>query len=286
METHGAQPEFNAHLSVPHPDWEQIAKDRGDLEKRLDELYQKPIHEFRKVPYVPPPLPSNVPESGRDISISDGSVTVRDGASIRIRVYKPLNISKGHTLFLNIHGGGWTTGRPETEEWQNRLIAYRTKVIVVSVDYRLAPEFPFPYALNDCWDVFDWTRKNAESLRVDPTSIIIGGGSAGANVSTVLVQLARDRGVQGVTGQVLNIPVTCHPDHFPSSKYSYTSFERNSHAPIVSSKTYRPHSYKSQEWILFEMKASRMQKPFALAVSMLRSNYIRVYLTRFTAFLS
>ncbi|KAJ4322159.1 hypothetical protein N0V84_004994 [Fusarium piperis] len=119
MATHRSQSEFNAHLSVPHPDWEQIAKDRDDLENKLDELYQKPIHEFRKVPYVPPPLPPNVPEPGRDISISDSSVTVRDGASIRIRVYKPLGIGKGHTLFLNIHGGADSGAIIRMDDWSS-----------------------------------------------------------------------------------------------------------------------------------------------------------------------
>ncbi|KAJ4244009.1 hypothetical protein NW762_014622 [Fusarium torreyae] len=127
----------NAHLSAPDPDWEVVARSRAQVEEKLDALFQLPVEQFRQVVYVPPPLPADAPVPGQDITIHESHVTVRDGSSIRLRIYKPMNSTERNALFLNIHGGGWTTGQPETEEWQNRLIAFRNQIIVVSADYRL-----------------------------------------------------------------------------------------------------------------------------------------------------
>lgn len=77
---------------------------------------------------------------------------------------------------------GWTVGDPETEEAQNRFIASKNGAVVVSFDYRRAPEFQFPYALEDSYDVLRWCIDNAKSLQIDKTRIILGGGSAGANL--------------------------------------------------------------------------------------------------------
>jgi len=112
-------------------------------------------------------------------------------------------------------------------------VAAKNKAVVVSVDYRRAPEYPFPYALHDAQDALLWCRENFRSLGIDPEMIIIGGGSAGANIAAVLAQIARDEGTTGIIGQILNIPVTCHPDHFPISKHEYYSIEQNANAPIV-----------------------------------------------------
>lgn len=145
-----------AHLSTAHSEWEEIAESHRAIEERLDKLYSLPIEEFRKVPYRPPPLPRNAPVPGQDLVISQSQVAVRDGTLLDVRIYQPLNVSDGHLLFFNVHGGGtdtkrfltvdlvllryhlgWTVGTPETEEIQNRLIAVRNNAVVISVDYRL-----------------------------------------------------------------------------------------------------------------------------------------------------
>ncbi|KAH7385685.1 lipase esterase family protein [Pyrenochaeta sp. MPI-SDFR-AT-0127] len=228
-----------AHLSNAHPEWEKVAERQKQIDEKLESIYKLPIEEFRKIPYQAPRLSDHTPVPGQDLTISVSQVVVRDGTKVGIRIYSPLAVTENHVLFFNIHGGGWTVGTPQTEEGQNRMIAVRNNAIVVSVDYRRAPEFPFPYALNDSIDAFNWVRSNAKALGADPNRIIVGGGSAGANIATVLAHIMRDEGVQGVIGQILNIPVTCHPDHFPHAQYEGGSYEQNAFAPIVNASTMR-----------------------------------------------
>jgi acetyl esterase/lipase len=76
-------------------------------------------------------------------------------------------------------------------------------------------------------------KQNATTLIIDPTRIVVAGGSAGGNLSAVLAQMARDEGESGIIGQVLNGPVTCHPDFFPKDKFEYTSWVQNQHASIL-----------------------------------------------------
>ncbi|EFX06321.1 lipase esterase family protein [Grosmannia clavigera kw1407] len=243
------------HLSSPDPVWLQVAEKHQVLEPLADKLYSLPIEEFRKVPYKPPPLPANAPVIGKDVAVEQAEITVRDGAKIAARICRPIERKDGSVLFFNIHGGGWTVGTPETEEAVSRQVAVQNKAVVVSIDYRRAPEYPFPYALNDSKDALLWCKDHAKSLGIDPERLIIGGGSAGANIASPILPLypvtkprtniatvtqaaalshiARDEGIGGIIGQVLNIPVTCHPDHFPTSKYEYHSFEQNAGSPIV-----------------------------------------------------
>ncbi|OAL53562.1 lipase esterase family protein [Pyrenochaeta sp. DS3sAY3a] len=228
-----------AHLSDPHPEWKKVAEEYKKIEETTAHLWALPIEEFRKVPYKPAPLSKDAPKPGEHVEISERQIPVRDGTEIGVRIYRPLVITNNHVMFFNIHGGGWTVGTPQTEETQNRLIAARNKAIVVSVDYRLAPEFPFPYALHDSIDAFKWA-----TLGADPNRIIVGGGSAGANLlklskATVLAQISRDENMGGIIGQIINIPVTCHPDHFPHSRYEGRSYEQNALAPIVSASKMR-----------------------------------------------
>ncbi|PMD33045.1 lipase esterase family protein [Hyaloscypha variabilis F] len=232
------------HLSETNPAWESVASKQSEIDKISGKLLALPIEEFRKITYRPPPLPEDVPTPGKDLNITHCEVSVKDGTKISIRIYKPLDPPDAALLFFNVHGGGWVVGTPETEEAQNRLIAVKCNAIVVSVDYRKAPEFPYPYALNDSYDVFLWCKSNAAFLGCNPDKIIVGGGSAGANISAAIAQRARDEGVHGIIGQVLNIPVMCYPAHFPVAKYEYRSYEQNKDSAIVDAA--RMHWFWSQ----------------------------------------
>ncbi|EXJ87218.1 hypothetical protein A1O3_04177 [Capronia epimyces CBS 606.96] len=232
-----------AASSSPSPSWSQVA----EAQKKVDELSKQvlalPIADLRAIKYRPAALPEDIPQPGIDIDISTIEVPVRDGAKIPLRVYRAkaasanqLPDSDGAVLFFNIHGGGWVLGVPETEEAQNRIIAVRNKAVVVSVDYRKAPEFPFPVPLDDSYDVLQWCRQkeNAVSLGVDANKIVIGGGSAGANLTAAITLRARAHdNLSGIVGQILNIPVTCHPQYFPSERYSHLSWSQNAEAPVV-----------------------------------------------------
>lgn len=84
--------------------------------------------------------------------------------------------------------------------------------------------------MDDCFDGLKWCIANASSLGIDPKRIIVGGGSAGGNLAAVMALKARDENVSGIIGQVLNIPVTCHPRFLPKDKYELESWEQNKDA--------------------------------------------------------
>jgi acetyl esterase len=106
------------------------------------------------------------------------------------------------------HGGGWTIGSVDQFDLITRQIANATNAIVVSVDYRLAPEHPFPAPLDDCWTALEWTAKNASTFGGDGTRLAVMGDSAGGNLAAVCALLARDLGSPEITTQILVYPVT------------------------------------------------------------------------------
>ena len=107
-----------------------------------------------------------------------------------------------------IHGGGWTIGTVEQYDPIARQVANATRAVVVSPDYRLAPEHPFPAALDDCWNALRWAVANAVSFGGDSTRLAIGGDSAGGNLAAVCALLARDAGAPKLAFQALVYPVT------------------------------------------------------------------------------
>ncbi|KAL3458859.1 alpha/beta hydrolase fold-domain-containing protein [Aspergillus heterothallicus] len=170
------------------------------------------------------------------VDISHRNIPARDGTELELRVYRNGSVQERAILVFVTHGGGWALGDHNVEEAMNRLVAKKTNSVVVSVNYRLAPEFPFPYAINDSFDALLWCRKNADQLKIDLNRIIVGGSSSGANIATVLALKCRDEGIGAILGQVLNIPDTCHPAYFPEDKYEYSSPEQNKDAPILTTE--------------------------------------------------
>jgi len=116
------------------------------------------------------------------------------GGSLKVRIYTPRTSAKGPLPGLvYFHGGGWFFGSIEAVDRAVRLIANEAKVMVISADYRLAPEHKFPSAQDDAYAVFRWTQANAGKLGMDPARIGIGGDSAGGQMSAVTSLRLRDR---------------------------------------------------------------------------------------------
>ena len=134
------------------------------------------------------------------------AVSDRIAGSVPVRVYRP----DGDDLPVLVwyHGGGWTIGDLETADPTCRQLAVRTGCVVVSVDYRLAPEHPFPAAVDDAWEALTWVVEHAAGLGGDPGRVAVGGDSAGGNLAAVLCHLARDRGGPELSFQLLVYPVT------------------------------------------------------------------------------
>jgi acetyl esterase len=132
-------------------------------------------------------------------SVFDSLVSGADG-SIKVRTYEPnSNPKPGDDCLLFFHGGGWVVGDIETGDLGARALAAGLNIRVVSVDYRLAPEHPFPAPLNDCLAVFQEVRRSSSG------AIYVAGESAGANLAAALALVCRDAGIP-LSGQLLINP--------------------------------------------------------------------------------
>jgi acetyl esterase/lipase len=125
---------------------------------------------------------------------------------VGIRLYKPKNRAARVPGLVYLHGGGFVVGNLETEHIGAVRIATELSVVVVSVDYRLAPEDPFPAGLEDCYAALRWIHDRAEDLGVDRERIGVIGGSAGGGLAAGLALLTRDRGGPALCFQFLGIP--------------------------------------------------------------------------------
>jgi acetyl esterase len=109
-----------------------------------------------------------------------------------------------------LHGGGWVIGSIESHDAPCRELAARSGCAVVSVEYRLSPETPFPGPVDDCVAATEWIAAHGEELGVDGSRLAIGGDSAGGNLAAVVCQVAKQRGGPAIAAQILVYPATDH----------------------------------------------------------------------------
>jgi acetyl esterase len=148
-----------------------------------------------------PPQP--VPDG---LVIVDRTVPGVDGNEIPVRIYTPSLDGTPVPAVLHLHGGGFVVGDLDTEHAGAVAMADVLGAVVVSVDYRLAPEHPFPAPLEDCYSALCWLAGEAGALGADPGRIAVSGQSAGGGLAAGLALLARDRGGPALCFQVLGIP--------------------------------------------------------------------------------
>ena len=129
------------------------------------------------------------------------------GGDIPVRVYRGPAGDEPLGILVWYHGGGWVIGDLDSADTTARKLAGRAGIVVVSVDYRLAPEHPFPAGPDDCWAVLEWVVAHGTELGGDPTRLAIGGDSAGGNLSAVTAVAARDAGI-ALRHQLLVYPAT------------------------------------------------------------------------------
>lgn len=152
--------------------------------------------------------------------VQDLQIPARDGASLHARLYanSASNSTAQLPVLLYFHGGGFVIGSVNSHDVLCRELARLSGVAVLSLDYRLAPEHPFPIPVNDAWDTLLWLTHHASELGLDSQRISVGGDSAGGNLAAVCALLARDAGLK-LTLQLLFYPA-CAPGTVGRVRYN------------------------------------------------------------------
>ena len=130
--------------------------------------------------------------------VEDFNIPTRDGHFIKARLFAPnlRSATQGLPTLVYFHGGGFTIGSIQTHNVLCRELARIGHCAVISVDYRLAPEYRFPIATNDAWDALKWVSESVSSLGLHPNALAVGGDSAGGTLAAVCALQARDVGLQ------------------------------------------------------------------------------------------
>jgi acetyl esterase len=164
------------------------------------------------------------------LRIENRRIDVADDRAIALRIYWPPDAPHGPLpVVVFFHGGGFAIGDLETHDAFSRKHAIGGTAIVVSVEYRLAPEHPYPAAVQDAWAATQWVAEHAEELGADPARLAVAGDSSGGNLAAVVSQLARDAGGPQIVFQLLWYPATTWDPSLPS-------FTENAEAPILNRK--------------------------------------------------
>jgi acetyl esterase len=148
---------------------------------------------------APPPEPLH---DVRDVRIPG------PGGELPLRIYTPRPLATGEALPLVVHyhGAGWVGGDLDTHDAIARYYAKHADAVVISVDYRLAPEHPFPAAVDDAYAAAEWAAAHGRELGGDPARLVLTGDSAGGTLATVVCRLARERGGPAIRFQALLYP--------------------------------------------------------------------------------
>jgi acetyl esterase/lipase len=192
-----------------------------DLKELLDPELKGPITAMLK--QMPPNDFKNIPQSraaskkmfmAMKAQVIPGVVAEdkkipgpRNAPDVAVRIYRPEKASGVLPALLWIHGGGYMLGDIDQEDGSSKQFCLAGNCVVVSVEYRLAPENPYPAPLEDCYAALKWLATYSKELKVDPSRIAIGGASAGGGLASGLAILARDRGEVKISFQLLIYPM-------------------------------------------------------------------------------
>lgn len=136
---------------------------------------------------------------------------------IPLRIYRPaVDMSQALPALVYFHGGGWVIGDLDTHDDICRALCHHAGCIVVSVDYRLAPEYKYPAAVDDSYAAVEWVVNHAAEMTIDSTRIAVGGDSAGGNLAAIVTHLCRDNDGPDIRFQLLIYPATDMTLSYPS----------------------------------------------------------------------
>lgn len=149
-----------------------------------------------------------LPRVADDVDVRETTAGSGESArGVKVRVYRPKETTTFAPALVWMHGGGLVIGNARMNDPQMVKFVQTLGIVVVSVDYRLAPRHPYPAAIDDCYTALKWTHANAGSLGIDPDRIAVGGASAGGGLAAALAQMAHDRGEVEVACQLLVYPM-------------------------------------------------------------------------------
>ncbi|GAA4237891.1 alpha/beta hydrolase [Actinomadura meridiana] len=164
----------------------------------VDQARRDEVEMSRQLPPYEPPVP---------VETRDLTVPGPQGApDVQIRIFTPANRGAALPGLLYLHPGGFVIGGIDVFPDDATLIAAEVGAVVVSVEYRLAPEHPFPAGLEDCYAALTWTADHAADLGIDPARLAVGGESSGGGLSAAVALLTRDRGGPTLCFQLLGTP--------------------------------------------------------------------------------
>ncbi|KAI0107295.1 Alpha/Beta hydrolase protein [Hypoxylon sp. NC0597] len=224
------KPPYPLHPSVVNRIDHQYADFYNKHIMKHQQVHLQPIEASRAsgtlIPGAGPPAPVAKVE---DYFISREETT---GPRVRIRAFTPHGSRPegGWPVCVYFHGGGWVLGTIDTENVIASNLCARGKCVVVAVDYRLAPENPFPAAVDDCWESVLWVLgQGKEVLNLDTSKLATGGSSAGGNLAAIMCQRAATLGSPKFSLQLLSVPVTDNTADTSNSK----SWNENQHTPAL-----------------------------------------------------
>lgn len=182
---------------------------------------------------------------------------------IRVKIWRGRDAPHhGAPAMLYLHGGGFVIGAPETHEDICRILANAAQAVVVSPHYRLAPEHPFPAAIEDCVGTLAWMAMHADALGIDAARIVVAGDSAGGNLAAVVALMARDGEAPPVAGQFLIYPVT---DQRQQTE-SYRAFANNFGLTATAMRWFRDQ-YCDDPAFMTSWRASPLLAPSLVGVA-------------------
>ncbi|KAI9738976.1 MAG: hypothetical protein M1818_005290 [Claussenomyces sp. TS43310] len=248
-------------LVVPRPPYPLHESVKDKLHPQYVHFYNRNIIDSQQVHYRPVAASRTsgvlLPGAGPSLlvaKIEDHSIerTQSKGPKITVRCFTPLGErpAAGWPVMIYYHGGGWVLGDVNTENNVCTHMCNRASCVVVDVDYRLAPENPFPAAVQDSWEAVLWTQtKGATLLSLDLSKQAIGGSSAGGNLTAAMCHRASSAGGPTFLTQLLIVPVMDNTS-LPSNNQTWRSCEFTPALPAEKMLWYRRHYLPHQEdWV-------------------------------------
>ena len=182
-----------------------------------------------------------------DVQVDDRQIVVLGGA-VGLRIYRPRRQAGARGVVLYCHGGGFALGDLDAYDSVCRTICFDSGCVVVPVDYRLAPEHPFPAAVDDCLAALTWVAAHAAEIGGDPGRLAVCGDSAGGNLAAVLALAARRQGI-ALRYQVLVYPVTsAAPGDLPSHSEFGEGYVLSRNAMLAFTRHYFGDAGRAPDW--------------------------------------